>query len=45
MKIDNYINSYEKEIKGTPLCIQDLLNHPTLAEPVYSIFKENLRVF
>ena len=45
LKNDDEINSYDKEIKGTPLCIQDLLNHPTLADPVYSIFKENVRAF
>ena len=45
MKIDNEINYYDKEIKEIPLCIQDLLNHPILAEPVYSIFKEHVTAF
>ena len=45
MKIDNEINFYDKEIKETPLCIQDLLNHPTIANPEYSIFKEHVTAF
>ena len=45
MKLENEKSPYNKEIKETPLCIQDLLNHPTLADPAYSIFKENVRLF
>ena len=34
-------NNNEKEVS----CIQDLLNHPTLADPAYSSFKEYLRLY
>jgi glutamate synthase domain-containing protein 3 len=29
-----------KEMVELPKCIQDLKNHPTLANPAFSIFKE-----
>ena len=45
MKLDNEISPYNKEIKETPISIQDLLDHPTIADPAYSIFKENVRLF
>ena len=42
MKIDEEENFYNKEI---PLCIQDLLNHPKLVDPAYSIFRENVKLY
>ena len=38
-------NSNEKEIRETPLCIPDLMNHPTLTDPAYSIFREHVRLY
>ena len=28
----------------TPSCIQDFMDHPTLTDPAYSIFTENVRL-
>ena len=38
-------SSDNKEMKETPLYIYDLLNHPTLADPAYSIFGEHVRLY
>ena len=43
LKIDNDSNNIEK--REVPSCIQDLMEHPTLTDPAYSIFTENLRRF
>ena len=33
-------NHYGLGDERLPLCIQDLMNHPTLTDPVFSIFKD-----
>ncbi len=37
-------NSYNKEMEELPKCIQDLKDHPTLADPAFSIFKEFVKL-
>ena len=34
---------YDKTLEGMPTCIQDLMNHPTLTDPAYSIFKDFIK--
>ena len=36
-------NSYNKEMEELPKCIQDLKNHPTLADPAFSIFTDFIK--
>ena len=43
LKIDNESNNIE--MRETPSCIQDFMEHPTPTDPAYSIFRENLRLY